>query len=281
MADHRLKGALIILGSVLCLFIFIYILRSLVKEGFEDIHSFPEMPTTVCPANNVIIAQLISLGNGTNIPPQYNFGCYPDGITNVNILFNNPALYVSVGAPIQSRVTLYSGKNATGDIVAVLLPNIPGPTIRGYPSPPPGLNQGSYPAIVFSSVKVELNPTPVNPVVAPTVPAPTVGAPVAVAPIAPVASVVPVAPVAPVASVGSVQYPVQCPMQCPPGPPGLPGPPGPPGPRGPPGYSGFPDVTAAGSAVGSGVTGNPGSTSQSGVSKSTPSSVDNTDSCQY
>ena len=87
MADHRLKGAFIILGSVLRIFVFIYVVRLfLVKEGFENIHSFPEDPITTCPANNVIITQLISIGNGTSITPQYKFGCYPDGVTNVNTL---------------------------------------------------------------------------------------------------------------------------------------------------------------------------------------------------
>ena len=270
MADYRVKGAIIILGSVVSFFVFIYVVRLfLLKEGFENIHSFPDNPISTCPVNTVLVNQLINNGNGTSITPQYNFACYPDGVTNVNTVFNNPAMHISIAAPIQSRVTLYSQRDARGDIVALLLPNIPGPLISGFDKPLPGINQGSYPATPFSSIKVELNPTSIHPFRAPVLSSsnsinrqpPTLS---------------------PVATPPAIQCPVQCPMQCPQlsGPPGPPGPAGPPGPRGPPGYSGFPDVTAAGSAVGPGVTGNQGSSSQSGVSNSSPSSVDDMDSCE-
>lgn len=107
--DLRFEGAIILFGTVICFFTFIFLLRMyFVKEGFEVVQKNSDNPK--CPANNVMVIQSIS--ETTN-----NVACYPDGLVNVDKVFMDDNQYVRVMAPKGSLVTLFAGINGTGATV--------------------------------------------------------------------------------------------------------------------------------------------------------------------
>jgi hypothetical protein len=145
--DLKFQGAMILFGTVICFFSFIFLLRMYFvnTEGFEVIQKNSENPK--CPANNVMVIQSIS-------EKKNNVACYPDGLVNVDKVFMNDNQYIRVMAPKGSLVTLFAGINGTGTTVAKI-------------------SDSNNPAKItnpkFKSIRVQLNPSkekgsnPLNP----------------------------------------------------------------------------------------------------------------------
>jgi hypothetical protein len=108
----KFHTAMAIFASVICFFVFIYLLRLFfVKgEGFEDIKKNVKEGdiNSACPANTVTVMQILGKDN--------NLACYPEGLTNVDRLFmnNNQMVYVLAKSD-KTAVTLYSDIDGKGD----------------------------------------------------------------------------------------------------------------------------------------------------------------------
>ena len=152
-----------VLGTVLAIAAVLYAIRYyfLAREGFETVlHNFKGDPFSACPGNTVLISQMKKFGN---TPVEYNTACYPDGLTNSDKIFNTESVSISILAPIQSNVTLYSDVNRTGKVVASLLAGVPGMNLLNKPIGPEygipvNMNFGMFKNIKFKSVMVVLNP---------------------------------------------------------------------------------------------------------------------------
>ena len=153
-----------IFGSVICFFVFIYLvcLFFVKKEGFEDIKKNIGLRgvnvDTICPANRVTVVQTV--GNEPDI--KRNVACYPDGLTNVDPMFMNEAVDMIIIAPSKSSVvTLYSDVNATGTSTKVNLEFVRGDQITGKVLGMFGKVQGA--STKFKSIRVVMdvnNPKP-------------------------------------------------------------------------------------------------------------------------
>jgi hypothetical protein len=107
--DLKFQGAMILFGTVICFFVFIFVLRIyFLNEGFEVIQKNTENPK--CPASHVMVIQSIS-------EKKNNVACYPDGLVNVDKVFMDVNEYVRIMAPKGSLVTLFAGINGTGATV--------------------------------------------------------------------------------------------------------------------------------------------------------------------
>jgi hypothetical protein len=114
-----------ILGSIVLILILIYVVRTLCllnAEGFETI--LTTIPTgkdmtNLCPANQTLVYQLLTLASGTT-PAKFKYACYSEDVTNVDPTFLNDNLYLYVSTPKDYRVTLYDKKDASGSIVLTL-----------------------------------------------------------------------------------------------------------------------------------------------------------------
>jgi len=163
-ADLKFQGAMMIFGSVICFFIFIYMLRLffMKKEGFEDIkknirRGEVELDTT-CPANRVTVIQ--NVGNKSDI--KMNIACYPDGLTNVDPIFMNESTDLIIIAPSKSTIiTLYSDVNGAGTSTKVNLDFVRKIGISGKVEKISGKVQGA--STKFKSIRVVMdvnNPKP-------------------------------------------------------------------------------------------------------------------------
>lgn len=145
--DLKFQGAMILFGTVISFFTFIFLLRMyfVKKEGFESIQKNSENPK--CPANNAMVIQSIS-------EKKNNVACYPDGLVNVDKVFMEENQYVRVMAPKGSLVTLFAGINGTGATVGKI----------GDSNSPAKITNAK-----FKSIRLQLNPNekkgsnPLNP----------------------------------------------------------------------------------------------------------------------
>lgn len=111
-----------VLGSVVLILILVYVVRTLFRlnaEGFENI--LTTMPTgkditNLCPANQTLVYQLLTLASGTT-PATFKYACYSEDITNVDSTFMNDNLFLYVSTPKDYTVKLYSAKDASGTTV--------------------------------------------------------------------------------------------------------------------------------------------------------------------
>jgi len=114
-----------ILGSVVLILILIYVVRTLYRlhaEGFENI--LTSIPTgrditNLCPANETLVYQLLTLASGTT-PATYKYACYAQGVTNVDPIFMNDNLYLYVSTPRDFTASLHGSKDASGTLVLEL-----------------------------------------------------------------------------------------------------------------------------------------------------------------
>lgn len=114
-----------ILGSIVLIMILIYVVRILCRlntEGFETI--LTTMPTgkditNLCPANETLVYQLLTAASGTT-PATFKYGCYAQGVTNVDPIFLNNNVYLYVSTPKDSIASLYSAKDTSGTLVLEL-----------------------------------------------------------------------------------------------------------------------------------------------------------------
>lgn len=114
-----------VLGSVILIMILLYVVRTLCRlniEGFETILS--SMPTgkditNLCPATETLVYQLLTAASGTT-PATFKYGCYAQGVTNVDPIFKNDNIYLYVSTPRDSIATLYTAKDASGTLVLEL-----------------------------------------------------------------------------------------------------------------------------------------------------------------
>ena len=109
-----------VLGSIVLILILLYIVRTLFRlntEGFETIlttiPSGKDM-TNLCPANQTLVYQLLTLASGTT-PATFKYACYSEGITNVNSTFLNDNLYLYISTPKDYNVKLYTAIDASGN----------------------------------------------------------------------------------------------------------------------------------------------------------------------
>ena len=113
------------LGSIVLILILVYVLRTLFRlhaEGFENI--LTTMPTgkditNLCPANETLVYQLLKLASGTT-PASFKYGCYAQGVTNVDPIFLNDNVYLYVSTPKDYTASLYSAKDTSGTLVLEL-----------------------------------------------------------------------------------------------------------------------------------------------------------------
>ena len=114
-----------ILGSVVLILILLYVVRTLFRlntEGFETIlTAIPtgKNMTNLCPANQTLVYQLLTLASGTT-PATFNYACYSEDVTNVDATFGKDNLYLYVSTPKDYTATLYDKKDASGNIVLSL-----------------------------------------------------------------------------------------------------------------------------------------------------------------
>jgi len=114
-----------VLGSIVLILILLYVVRTLFRlnaEGFETIST--TMPsgkdiTNLCPANQTLVYQLLTLASGTT-PATFKYACYSEGVTNVDSTFLNDNLYLYVSTPKEYNVELYSAKDLGGNKVLTL-----------------------------------------------------------------------------------------------------------------------------------------------------------------
>jgi hypothetical protein len=149
---------MMIFGSVICFFIFIYMLRLFFvkKEGFEDIKKNIGLKGVdvdkICPANRVTVVQTI----GNEPDTKRNVACYSDGLVNVDPIFMNEAEDMMIIAPSKSSViTLYSDVNGAGTSTKVNLEFVRGDQITGKVTGFGGKVQGA--STKFRSIRVVMD----------------------------------------------------------------------------------------------------------------------------
>jgi len=115
-----------ILGSVILILILLYVVRTLFRlnteEGFETIYT--TIPTgkdmtNLCPANQTLVYQLLTLASGST-PATFKYACYSEDVTNVDETFGKDNLYLHVSTPKDYTVRLYDKKDASGTVVLSL-----------------------------------------------------------------------------------------------------------------------------------------------------------------
>jgi hypothetical protein len=114
-----------ILGSVVLILILLYVVRTLFRlntEGFETIYT--TIPTgkdmtNLCPANQTLVYQLLTLASGST-PATFKYACYSEDVTNVDETFGKDNLYLHVSTPKDYTVRLYDKKDASGTVVLSL-----------------------------------------------------------------------------------------------------------------------------------------------------------------
>jgi hypothetical protein len=158
-----------ILGYLIIILLIIYLFRVFTRvEGFDTILDYQALSAIAmnspryssldllagCPDGNVLVGQM-KPGNKPLL------ACYSPGLTNVkNDIFNKPNDNTTwIGAPKGTRVTLFSGENASGSTVATITDSDSNPD----PAFKATLNFKELSSVAFSSISVTSTSSPSTP----------------------------------------------------------------------------------------------------------------------